>query len=119
MIAKNSVVGVDSFVFSPLRVACFDVNVVLWNQKNAVAAGNFGEFSAYEGVIRVDSSLSGAMLIDTLLHEVCHAVYWAYGIDDGDDEERVCGAVGTGFTQVFRDNPRFLTFLIDTLGGLE
>lgn len=48
------------------------------------------------------------------IHELLHAVWWAQGISDQDDkEERVVTLLGTGLTQVFRDNPWLMPWIDD------
>lgn len=50
-------------------------------------------------------------LKDTLLHEIMHAVFYEYGIQPQDDEERTIRVMSTGLTQVFLDNPEIGKFL--------
>ena len=53
--------------------------------------------------------------VDSLLHEILHAVFKTQGIEDGDNEERTVGMVASGLTGVFRDNPKLLQFFQDAL----
>lgn len=96
-----------------VKVAGFDIDLV--DLKPHVGRGTFGEFSSLENVIRVDFSVNRIHMIDTLLHEIGHAIYWTYGIHDTDEEERVVGVFATGWTQVYRDNPDLLEFIKDNL----
>ena len=95
-----------------VRVGCYDFRIEKWDSHAANASRRYGEFSSIEQVIRIDRNLiSRIKAVDTFLHEVSHAIYWTYGIDDSDKEERVCGTLGIAWTQVYRDN-RWLPFWI-------
>ena len=94
-----------------VKVACFDIKVVEWEQHRANAARRWGEFSAGEMEIRIDTSTDKYQLLNTFLHEVNHAIYWAYGIHDKDEEERIVEIMSTGIMQVYRDNPEVLSFI--------
>lgn len=53
---------------------------------------------------------------NTLLHEVLHAVVYTQGMDLSDDmEETVVNALSNGLTQVIRDNPQFIHYILDQL----
>jgi hypothetical protein len=51
------------------------------------------------------------VIVDTVLHEINHAIFWAYLLRDNDDEERTVATIATGWTQVFRDNPALLAWI--------
>ncbi len=96
---------------SKIKVAAFTIDIVNWQHHSAAAQGSFGEFSCLENVIRVDRSTNRFKLVDTLIHEINHAIYWAYGLEDEDKEERIVGTFATAWTQIYRDNPDILDFL--------
>src|SRR5690606_40211864 len=82
-----------------------------WTTIASHAAGRFGEFSNLEMLVRVDSSVNPMKVLDTLIHEINHAIYWAYGIEDEDKEERIVGTMATAWAQIYRDNPDLLRFI--------
>jgi hypothetical protein len=49
--------------------------------------------------------------IDTLFHEIYHAIYVNTGLGYGSSEEHVVSALATGMTQVYRDNPSLVQWL--------
>ena len=98
-----------------IKVACFDIDVIDFTQHEATLLARFGEFSALENRIRIDPAINRIKGIDTLLHELSHAIYWAYGIEDEDKEERIVGTFATAWTQIFRDNPDLLVFIQESL----
>lgn len=48
---------------------------------------------------------------NTLIHELLHAIYDVYHIQDTDDEERTVTTMANGLTQVLKDNPELFTVL--------
>jgi hypothetical protein len=100
-----------------VRISAFDFTVEDWKPHSATASGRFGEFSCLEQVIRVDTSVNKIKVLDTFLHEIFHAIYWAYGIEDGDNEERTVGMLATAMTQVLRDNPSLHGLISSTFGS--
>jgi predicted nucleic acid-binding protein len=72
----------------------------------------FGDFSYINSRIRIEQNLKGTALVDTVLHEILHAI-WKLGQlkDKREDEERAVAIMATYLTQVLRDNPNMLTWL--------
>jgi len=68
----------------------------------------FGDFSYLNSRIRIEKNLSGPPLVDTILHEMNHAVWKVWQLKDRkEDEERVVAVMAAAWTQIFRDNPGF------------
>ena len=72
----------------------------------------FGDFSYINSRIRIEQNLKGTALVDTVLHEILHAI-WKLGQlkDKREDEERAVAIMATYLTQVLRDNPTMLNWL--------
>ncbi len=98
-----------------IKVIAFDIAIHQWESKEANALQRWGQFNADEMVIRIDKSLNPIKMIDVLVHEINHAIYWAYGMEDEDKEERIVGMFATAWTQVYRDNPELLEFIMEAL----
>ena len=97
---------------STVRIGPFDFALIPWTTPQAQAAHRYGECSSIEQVIRIQRDMaSPTKCVDTLVHEVSHAFWWAYGIEDGDKEERIVGVLGTAWTAFYRDNPWFLDWV--------
>lgn len=90
-----------------IRVGHCDFDVIVSTTEHANAHAFYGKTSARENTFWFAPDPGSAMnAVDTVLHEIGHAIFWAYGIKESDDEERVVSiAFGTGLSQVFRDNP--------------
>jgi hypothetical protein len=95
-----------------IRVGPYDMRLLPLDASTADAAGVFGYFKRKDQVIALDiSHVSCAGLADTLIHEITHAIWWVYGLEDKDEEERTVATLSTGWTQVYRDNPSLLDWL--------
>lgn len=95
-----------------LRISAYDFRVDLWDAPQAQNAHRYGECSSIEQRITIQAEFATLVkMIDTLLHEIGHALYWAYGVEDDDKEERIVSAMGTAWTQLWRDNPALLDWL--------
>jgi hypothetical protein len=94
-----------------IRVAAYDIKVINWDTHTACANRRFGEFCALEFCIRVDATVDPMKVLNTLIHEINHAVYWAYGLEDEDKEERVVSTMAIGWTQIYRDNPHLIRWI--------
>ena len=72
----------------------------------------FGDFNYLLMRIRLDENLKGPVLVDTLIHELNHAV-WAIGVlkTKDEEEERVCSVMASMWTQIFRDIPKFMAWI--------
>jgi len=80
----------------------FDIEYVPLNEEL------FGDFSYLNSRIRIEKNLSGPPLVDTILHEMNHAVWKVWQLKDRkEDEERVVAVMAAAWTQIFRDNPGF------------
>jgi hypothetical protein len=61
--------------------------------------------------MKFDETLSLQVLVNTLIHELQHAINNVYAITDGAQEEHVAEQSGNGWSQVWKDNPRLWSWL--------
>lgn len=95
-----------------IRVGPYDFAVGLLPEGDE----NYGLFSPNEMTIRVRPDVPSVVhVIDTVLHEIMHAIFWAYLLREADDEERTVGTLATGWTQVYRDNPGLVRWLAEVV----
>jgi len=94
-----------------VKVANHIIKIIEWTDKEANAQNQFGEFSGNELIIRINTELHQSLIIETLWHEILHAIYWSYNIKDDDKEERTITVFATGISQVMSDNPKVNLFL--------
>lgn len=101
-----------------IRVGPFDFAILRMDAIRSQEEGKFGFFSATGGEIAIQAEFAHpTKAADTLVHEIGHAIFWAYGIEDGDKEERVVNVTSSAWCQVYRDNPWLLGWLSEALTG--
>lgn len=89
-----------------VRVGAYDFHIRKWTANESAGEQKFGVCSTTEQMICVQMTMpTRYKAVDTTLHEIIHAVYWAYGIEDGDKEERVVSIMGSALCALHRDNP--------------
>jgi hypothetical protein len=102
-----------------VRIGPFDFEIVTWTSLESNAARRYGECSTQEQKLRICREMSSCeKLVDTVLHEVLHAIFWAYSIEDGFNEEQTVTRISTAFLSLFRDNPELLLWVNETLRKL-
>jgi hypothetical protein len=69
--------------------------------------------------IFVADDLPARGLLETVLHEITHAVNYAADIEDGALEEDVADGHGRVWTQLWLDNPRLQAWFTRTLNQLR
>jgi len=57
--------------------------------------------------------------VDTLIHEIMHALFSVWNIPDRPDEETAVGSLSTGLTAVLFDNPELALWIMATLHANE
>lgn len=97
---------------SSVRVGPFDYAIAKWDAAKAISSPNWGECSPSQMTIGLTADMPSRMrAVDTFVHEVGHAIYSAYGMEDEDKEERIVLTFARGWSQVFRDNPALLDWI--------
>lgn len=81
-----------------------------WLQVNGV----YGLCHTGDLTIDVVNTTDSAIVLDTLIHEIFHALWDSLNMKDADGEERIITTLATGFTAVLMDNPKLGT-LINTV----
>lgn len=94
-----------------IRVGHLDYRVEDWTPSEAYVNGRFGECDKHHLVIRVRADLPAQRKAEVLLHEVLHAAWEMGDLSDGCAEEKVVTVLANQMTQVWRDNPEFVSFM--------
>jgi hypothetical protein len=95
-----------------IRIGAFDFRIVKWSSSQAAGADCYGQCSTAEQTIRVQRDMpSRYKAVDTTIHELTHAIYWAFDIEKGDNEERTVERMSSGLMAVYRDNPWLLSWI--------
>jgi len=95
----------------PFNVTCVVVPRMVENE------GVWGKYDHLRYRLRIsDGHPDDVALLDTVLHELFHAIYHVYNIKDDDEEERTVHTLATGFTQVLLDNPQLVKYINEVIG---
>jgi len=95
-----------------IRVGPYDFTLEAMTPSKQHTEDATGYFAYAELKIAFEAyPISAAYAVDTLLHEINHAIYFTYGIKSEDDEERTVSTLSTGWAQVYRDNPWLLDWI--------
>lgn len=73
----------------------------------------YGEFCERSQEIFIAEKFAcNGVMVDSFLHELLHAIWFAQDVKDGDGEERTVARLATGLTQVLQDNPLVIDWLL-------
>jgi hypothetical protein len=86
------------------------MKIKLMNRAIEVVGGSCEEYGYFDGSskIVIRDGLQNGDRLDTLVHELFHAVFNVTGVSVS-DEEKVVHTLATGLTTVMIDNPAFMS----------
>ena len=94
-----------------LRIGPYDIRVSVLTAEVADVEEIFGAYRHAAREIRLDVRRGSVDVAETLLHEINHAIWQTYALQERDSEERIVQALSTGQTQLLRDNPELVKWL--------
>jgi len=94
-----------------VKVGPYDVSIVERDESWTEEVHAVGMFESAKLRIEVNVYRDAVYVLDTLIHEIFHAIFFTYDLADDDKEEKVVTVGATAFTQVLRDNPTLTTFM--------
>ncbi len=98
-----------------LRIGAYDWRVeILPDLKDEEGTDLAGTCEERGFIIQINSAIDinpfPLAAVETVIHEITHAVFFASHLAKGDTEERVCLSVGAIWTQILRDNPKLVAW---------
>ena len=72
----------------------------------------YGVCNSTEKTIELSTSYPNHNVSCVLLHELLHALYYEYDLENRTPEEKVVSILSTGLTNLFVDNPKLLEYFI-------
>jgi hypothetical protein len=97
-----------------IRVGPHDIAITYLTDEEAKE--DFGYFKTGELTIGISREfVTGSMAVDTVVHELLHAIWFTAIKDESSPEERAVATVATQLTQVIRDNPELIKWLQNTV----
>ncbi len=96
-----------------VRVGPHDIKITILPA--ADMADDFGTIEMANLEMRLcDQYAAGSMAVDTVLHEVLHAI-WHVSLKETQAEEAIVSTISSQLTQVIRDNPEFVKWMQQTV----
>lgn len=100
-----------------VKVGPYDFKIEAWNPHHAAEKNSYGQTTFSDLTIRLDVSHFPRHVADVMLHEIMHACYWVFDIQDEDKEERTVRMTATALVGVWRDNPGLFDWLDRNIRG--
>ena len=95
-----------------VKIGPYQFRLEMWTAQQAMGARRYGECSTVEQRISIQRDhVCPVRLLDTVLHEINHALFWLCNLGDDDKEEHIVGHLATAQVQLFADNPWLHTFI--------
>jgi hypothetical protein len=108
-----SPMGINNGVKIPssVKIGYRSYEIKHWDMLEANNCDAWGMCDNTNAIIWVCTDLQPRVVVDTLLHEIMHAIWYYMGLDEKHGEEPVVHRLGTGLTQVFCDNPTLVRWI--------
>jgi len=92
---------------------------IFWYQKEIPSCDDeWGQCQKDERIISIRIHRDPVFTLDTLLHEIMHAIWYEYQMnEDGEAEEAVVGKLSSGMVKVLAANPELVKFIKRSLHG--
>lgn len=91
-----------------IRVGPFDIRIEPVDD----LGGSWGTYEGAKLLLQVERGVQCRFrALDTVIHEINHAIWTTYGLGENEPEERAATVLATGWTQVYRDNPLLLAWI--------
>lgn len=94
-----------------IKVGAKSYAVKAMDRVKATDEGLLGHCSPFSETIEIAPDQSPGNAVNTLLHEVLHAIWHAYDLGDAASEEPAVTRLSTGLAAVFSDNPEFVAWI--------
>jgi hypothetical protein len=98
-----------------IKIGYRNYQIEEWTKQQMEHAGKTGLCDRDGGLIFVCTSQDDRQIANTFLHEVGHAIFWDWGLEDDDDEERTITTLINGLTTVWVDNKIWFKWLAEML----
>ena len=94
-----------------IRIAGHTITVETFGIDVAKAGDLFAAYHSIDAKIVICDETDKIATLDSLIHEIGHAIYFYYGIGREPSEEHVVNQMGVAWAQIWVDNPDMVTFL--------
>lgn len=95
-----------------VRIAGHTITIETFGIDTAKAGNLFAAYHSIDAKIVICADLDDKIaVLDSLIHEIGHAIWFLYGIRDEDNEEHTVNQMAIGWSQIWADNPDMVKFL--------
>jgi hypothetical protein len=98
-----------------MQVGAFVFRVLLESSEHELLAEAFGRCDTDNRRIYVRQDMDAELALNTVVHELSHAVNWVYGVNDDSTEEQFTGQHTNGLIDLWMRNPRLVLWITKTL----
>ncbi len=95
---------------SSIRVGPYDLAVII-TDKIDDDEGKWGQHHPGVSIELRRDQKNAQSALDTLFHEINHAIYGIFGLSKKSREEHIVSAMAAGWAMVYRDNPDLLAWV--------
>jgi hypothetical protein len=103
---------------STVKIGATDVTIELKHSKEI--NGNYGRYKDANLLIEIANEVSPQAIAVSSFHEILHAIVTSQGLHlklHGDQEEDIVRAFEVGLLGFFRDNPKYLKYLLESINA--
>jgi uncharacterized protein YqeY len=94
-----------------LKIAGKVIKVRIMSEAEFQEKSVWGLYDSFAGEIAIYPVMTPSNMLDTLIHEVLHAVFDGWNLQDSDEEERTVHTMATALQTLMVDNRNFTKFL--------
>jgi Zn-dependent peptidase ImmA (M78 family) len=81
-----------------IRIGYRQYQLKPWTDAEMVTTESYGQCDKQRAIIYYCTHLDDMLVADTLIHEINHAIWNEYNLQDSDTEERIVHSMGSGWT---------------------
>jgi Zn-dependent peptidase ImmA (M78 family) len=108
--------------FESVKIGYVDAEITAVESREIEKRDNiYGEWFAKHHEIDYDKELIGGEKVNTLIHEILHAIVHVWGIkfNSHEQEEDIVNTLGGALATLFKDNPELLLWVYNEFHGEE
>jgi hypothetical protein len=103
----------DTVLPGSVKVAAWVYKIVPWSTQEAARDNRWGETIHSEHTIKIDAGWGDKQAAVTLLHEILHAIWREWNIDEQSKQESIVSTLESGLASVFHDNPEVMHWILE------
>jgi hypothetical protein len=102
-----------------VRIGHMDIKVIPISSRKARDLECLGYYEHEDRIIGIKHPMPIATQVETLIHEILHAIMDIWKYESPMDEEAICSNLDWPLTKVLQDNPHLLAIIALALGPMN